>query len=77
MTVVDEVEYAMDCVKKAGGVNPGVTYIAGGALVWWTDGKTHSTLTMYAHKIKSVFDVAEHIRESRFKFETTKDAANV
>lgn len=65
----DEIQFAMGCVKDAGGQNIGVTYLAGGPLIWWTDGKTHSTLAMKCDKITSVFDVSEHIAESRAKFE--------
>ena len=60
-----QIEFAMDCVKQAGGQNIGVNYLSGGALVWWTDGKTHSTLTMYAHQITSVFDGRTHTRIPR------------
>lgn len=70
MTQADEIQFAMGCVKDAGGQNIGVTYLEGGPLIWWTDGKTKSTLAMKSDKIKSVFDVAEHMRESRAKFET-------
>jgi hypothetical protein len=59
----------MGCVKDAGGQNIGVTYLESGPLIWWTDGKTHSTLAMKASKIKSVFDVSDHIEKSRAKFE--------
>ena len=68
MSQSDQIEYAMSCVRQAGGVDIGVTYLAGGPLIWWTDGRTHSTLAMPASKIKSVFDVSDHITESRAKF---------
>ena len=74
MSQIDEIEFALACVKNAGGMNPGVTYVSGGALIWWTDGKTHSTLTMYAHKITSVFDVSDHMGQSRAKFQEAENA---
>ena len=77
MSQVDEIEFAMDCVKKAGGVNIGVTYLAGGPLIWWTDGKTRSTLAMKADKITSVFDVSDHIAESRARFAAGKSSSEV
>jgi hypothetical protein len=64
----DEVELAMARIKQAGGVNPGVTYLEGGPLLWYTDPKTRSTLAQPLSQIHSVFDVAEHIKESRAKF---------
>ncbi len=69
MSTADQIELAFALVKQAGGMNPGVTYRdAGDPLVWWTDGKTHSTLVMPLGKIHSVFDISEHMRESREKF---------
>ena len=68
MSQADEIQFAMGCVKDAGGQNIGVTYLESGPLIWWTDGKTRSTLAMKASKIKSVFDVSDHIAQSRAKF---------
>jgi hypothetical protein len=68
MSIADEIQFAMGCVKDAGGQNIGVTYLESGPLIWWTDGKTHSTLAMKASKITSVFSVSDHIAQSRAQF---------
>lgn len=77
MSQADEIELAFAYVKQAGGTNPGVTYLEGGPLIWWTDGKTHSTLMLPLSRIHSVFDVSEHMRKSRDKGAAHESPAKV
>ena len=74
MRQTDHIEAVFDFIKKAGGINPGVTYLEAGPLIWWTDPKTRSTLARPLSQIHSVFDVAEHMNQSRAKFSQAEAA---